>query len=175
MAEDGGDFVGLLGFSQGARLAMGLLRQQQEGRAEAIGGFSYGVLLCGTYPPLSLSSELLLPPGATPRTAQFETQHFNEEDEGVVDIPTVHVVGDRDPYAPQSRLLVRCSKRESRTVMEFDIRHNLPVKPADTQRLAERMVRLHRDWVEVQQKKKKVESLGKGGVEVEVREVEVEA
>ncbi|KAI4256701.1 MAG: hypothetical protein L6R35_007499 [Caloplaca aegaea] len=187
MAEDGGDFVGLLGFSQGARLAMGLLRdqqqqqQQQKGRADVLGEFEFGVLLCGTYPPLSLSSGLLLlPGGATPRTAQFETLHFDEEDEGVVGIPTVHVVGDRDPYVPKSRLLVRCSKRESRTVMEFDIRHNLPVKPADTQRLADRMVRLHRDQVEVQQqqqqqKKKKAKSMGKGGAKVEVRDVEVEA
>ncbi|KAL8964299.1 MAG: hypothetical protein Q9197_006970 [Variospora fuerteventurae] len=169
MAEDGGDFVGLLGFSQGARLAMGLLReqqQQQKGRADVLGEFGFGVLLCGTYPPLRLSSGL---------PAQFETLHFDEEDEGVVGIPTVHVVGDRDPYAPKSRLLVRCSKRESRTVMEFDIRHNLPVKPADTQRLADRMVRLHRDQVEVQQKKKKANLMAKGGVKVEVRDVEVEA
>ncbi|KAL8643618.1 MAG: hypothetical protein Q9210_007615 [Variospora velana] len=170
MADDGGCFVGVLGFSQGARLAMGLLREQQEGRAEAIGEFGFGVLLCGTYPPLSFSSELL--PGAAPPTAQFETQHFYEEDEGIVGIPTVHVVGDRDSYAPKSRLLVRCSKRESRTVMEFDIGHCLPVKPADTQRLADRMVRLHRNQVEVQQKN--VEVMEKRGVEVEVEVCEIE-
>ncbi|KAI4166489.1 MAG: hypothetical protein LQ348_007800 [Seirophora lacunosa] len=170
MADDGGTFVGVLGFSQGARLALGLLREQQEGRADAIEDFGFGVFICGTYPPLGLSSELF---PVTP-TVQFETQRWDGAHEGIIDVPTVHVVGDRDPYAPKSRLLVRCSERSSRTVMEFDIGHHLPVKPADTQRLADRMVRLHRnrrDKVEV----RKMEVLEKSEGSVGVHEISVQA
>ncbi|KAL8724354.1 MAG: hypothetical protein Q9181_006865, partial [Wetmoreana brouardii] len=35
IAEDGGNFVGVLGFSQGARLALGLLHEKEEKRPDA--------------------------------------------------------------------------------------------------------------------------------------------
>ncbi|KAI4136663.1 MAG: hypothetical protein L6R39_007675, partial [Caloplaca ligustica] len=138
MAEDGGNFVGVLGFSQGARLALGLLHEQQDRHPEAF-KFGFGVFICGTYPPLGLSSSLF---PATP-TAQFESQGWEDRHESVIDIPSIHVVGNKDPFSYKSRLLVRCSKPSSATVMEFNMGHHLPSIPADTLRLADGIIRLH--------------------------------
>ncbi|KAI4121218.1 MAG: hypothetical protein LQ338_006485 [Usnochroma carphineum] len=142
MAEDGGNFVGVLGFSQGARLALGLLHEKQEKHPEAFNNFGFGVFVCGTYPPLGLSSALF---PITP-TAQFESQYWEDRHESIIGIPSIHVIGAKDPFANKSRLLVRCSEPASATVMEFNMGHHLPVKPADTQRLADRIVRLQHNY-----------------------------
>ncbi|KAL8826959.1 MAG: hypothetical protein Q9170_007203, partial [Blastenia crenularia] len=139
MAEDGGNFVGVLGFSQGARLALGLLHEKQEKHPEAFEQFGFGVFICGTYPPLSLSSALF---PATP-TAMFESQYWEERHKDILSLPSIHVVGSKDPFAYRSRLLVRCSQTSSLTVMEFNMGHHLPVMPADTRRLADGIIRLH--------------------------------
>ncbi|KAL8706802.1 MAG: hypothetical protein Q9225_007912 [Loekoesia sp. 1 TL-2023] len=139
MAEDGGNFVGVLGFSQGARLALGLLHGKQEKHPEAFNEFGFGVFICGTYPPLGLSSALF--PIAP--TAMFESQHWEDKHENILSIPSIHVVGDRDPFSYKSRLLVQCSEPSSTTVLEFNMGHHLPVRPADTQQLADSIIRLH--------------------------------
>ncbi|KAL8943626.1 MAG: hypothetical protein Q9211_000916 [Gyalolechia sp. 1 TL-2023] len=139
MAEDGGNFVGVLGFSQGARLALGLLHEKQEKHPEAFEEFGFGVFVCGTYPPLGLSSTLF---PVTP-TALFESQHWEAKHGRILTVPSIHVMGDKDPFLWKSRLLAQCSEPSSATVMEFSTGHQLPVRAADTQRLADRIIRLH--------------------------------
>ncbi|KAL8663117.1 MAG: hypothetical protein Q9202_004154 [Teloschistes flavicans] len=142
MAEDGGNFVGVLGFSQGARLALGLLHEKQEDKPEAFHNFGFGVFVCGTYPPLGLSSALF---PITP-TAMFESQYWEEKHENILHLPSIHVMGDKDPFLYKSRLLVQCSEPSSATIMEFNMGHHLPVIPADTQRLANRIIALHENY-----------------------------
>lgn len=139
MVEDGGNFVGVLGFSQGARLALGLLHEKQEEHPEAFDEFKFGVFICGTYPPLGLSSSLF--PIAP--TALFASQGWEEKHEQILRIPSIHVIGEKDPFSGKSRLLAQCSEPSSATIMEFDTGHQLPVRSADTQRLADRIIRLH--------------------------------
>lgn len=45
--EDGRGFVGVMGFSQGCRVAAGLLLGQQVGRGFVEGGFEFGVFTMG--------------------------------------------------------------------------------------------------------------------------------
>ncbi|KAI4232567.1 MAG: hypothetical protein L6R40_007353 [Gallowayella cf. fulva] len=142
MAEDGGNFVGVLGFSQGARLALGLLHERQEKRAEAFDEFGFGVFICGTYPPLGLSSALF---PVTP-TAQFESQYWEERHGNILSIPTVQVLGVKDPFVHKSRLLSQCSDPASTTILKFNMGHHLPVAPADTQRLANKVITLHQNY-----------------------------
>ncbi|KAL8775642.1 MAG: hypothetical protein Q9209_000138 [Squamulea sp. 1 TL-2023] len=142
MAEDGGNFVGVLGFSQGARLALGLLHEKQGKRAEAFNEFGFGVFICGTYPPLGLSSSLF---PITP-TAQFETQYWDKKHESILSIPTVHVVGNKDPFLLKSRLLSQCSDPASTTIMEFSMGHSLPAATADTQRVANKTIALYLNY-----------------------------
>ncbi|KAL8809936.1 MAG: hypothetical protein Q9223_002783 [Gallowayella weberi] len=166
MAEDGGNFVGVLGFSQGARLALGLLHEKQERRAEAFDEFGFGVFICGTYPPLGLSSALF---PVTP-TAQFESQYWEEKHKNILSIPTVHVIGNKDPFLHKSQLLSKCSDPTSTTILEFSMGHHLPVAPADTQRLANRVIALHRNY-EHELCTRAVEQLGKGLEQVAVTEI----
>ncbi|KAL8674453.1 MAG: hypothetical protein Q9168_001118 [Polycauliona sp. 1 TL-2023] len=160
MADDGGTFVGVLGFSQGARLALGLLHEKQQNRPDAFHRFGFGVFICGTYPPLGLSSSLF---PVTP-TAQFESQYWEQQHERILNIPTVHVMGSKDPFLYKSRLLARCSEPASTTVMEFAMGHALPAVAADTQRLANKVVALYENF--------RWDGDGDGGRDVEV-EVEV--
>lgn len=170
MAEDGGNFVGVLGFSQGARLALGLLHEKQEGHPEALNNFGFGVFICGTYPPLGMGSEMF---PVTP-TAQFESQYWDGKHEGIINVPSVHVIGDRDPYSHKSRLLARCSEPSSATVMEFSMGHHLPTSPADTQRLADKIVKLHHNH-QRELEGRKAEVLDKRSSQVEVMEIAVQA
>ena len=140
MEQDGGHFVGVLGFSQGARLALGLLHEKQEKHPKAFTEFGFGVFVCGTYPPLGLSSALF---PITP-TAMFENQCWEEKHENILTIPSIHVIGEKDPFSYKSRLLVQCSEPSSTTVMEFDTGHQLPVRTADTQQLADGIIKLYR-------------------------------
>ena len=56
MKDDGGEFVGVLGFSQGGRLTAGLLADQEEGNAwEGMRHWKFGVMLCGSYRRWSIS------------------------------------------------------------------------------------------------------------------------
>ncbi|KAL8948757.1 MAG: hypothetical protein Q9222_005082 [Ikaeria aurantiellina] len=160
MMEDGGDFVGVLGFSQGARLAVGLLHEQQQpgkggGRPKGGGGgfrndfdFRFGVFICGTYPPLSSSSSSSPSSSScaavfpiTP-TALLEHQHWHPQHENILSTPSIHVIGHKDPFAHRSRLLARCSEPSTTTVLECDMGHQFPVFPAETQRLAGEVVQL---------------------------------
>ncbi|KAL8689557.1 MAG: hypothetical protein Q9218_004796 [Villophora microphyllina] len=169
MAEDGGDFVGVLGFSQGARLALGLLHERQEEKPGAFYEFGFGVFICGTYPPLGLSSTLF---PNTP-TAMFESQYWEEKHKSILNVPTVHVMGEMDPFLYKSKLLVQCSEPSSATVMEFKMGHHLPVLPADTQRLTNRIIALHENYqreLDVQ-KGGMVMDLKKGPEQVEVTEI----
>ena len=170
MADDGGNFVGVLGFSQGARLALGLLHEKQENRAEAFNQFGFGVFICGTYPPLGLSSSLF---PITP-TAQFESQYWDKKHDSILNIPTVHVMGSRDPFLHKSRLLSQCSDPASTTIMEFAMGHAFPAAPADTQRVANKVIALyqnHRHEVDVP----RVEQLGKEVGQVVVTAVPIQA
>ncbi|KAI4216327.1 MAG: hypothetical protein LQ351_001337 [Letrouitia transgressa] len=142
MADDGGNFVGVLGFSQGARLALGLLHEKQQRRVGAFNNFGFGIFLCGTYPPLGLASALF---PVTP-VAKFKDQQWDSRHEAVLNIPSIHVLGARDPFLIKSRLLVQCSEPSSRTVYKFDIGHHLPVMPADNQLLADSIIKLHEDY-----------------------------
>ncbi|KAI4181151.1 MAG: hypothetical protein L6R41_006792 [Letrouitia leprolyta] len=166
MAEDGGNFVGILGFSQGARLALGLLHEKQENHPEAFNEFGFGVFICGTYPPLGLASTLF---PITP-TALFESQDWEEKHKCILRIPTIHVMGEKDPFLWKSRLLVHCSEPASATVMEFNTGHQLPVRPMDTQRLADWIVRLH-DSHQRKLDDEVLNDLEKGMEQVEVTEI----
>ena len=70
--EDGAaPFVGVMGFSQGTRVATGLLidqhqkRQQRQHQKDHLPHLRFAVLLCGTYPPLPLTDDPMLPAPAT--------------------------------------------------------------------------------------------------------------
>ena len=130
--EDGGEFVGVLGFSQGGRLTAGLLADQVEGNAtEGMPNWKFGVMLCGSYPPLSLS--LARSPSTKPSQGIDEHGETREPDEDeIIHIPSVLVRGTLDPHSEKGRRLVKYFDPETAIVLEFVMGHHLPGAAGDT-------------------------------------------
>ena len=132
MMDDGGEFVGVLGFSQGGRLTAGLLADQAEGNAaEGMPHWKFGVMLCGSYPPLSLS--LARSPSVKPSQGIDEHGEIREPDEDeIIHIPSVLVRGTLDPHCEKGRRLVEYFDLEMASVLVFKMGHHLPGAAGDT-------------------------------------------
>ncbi|GAM82793.1 hypothetical protein ANO11243_007790 [Dothideomycetidae sp. 11243] len=123
MASDPGTgpFVGLLGFSQGARVAGSLLLRQQL-RGEA--GFRFAILVAGRGP----------------------LDVFGTVAEGQkLRIPTVHVHGLLDPGLQSHRELLECCEPRTVAVLEWDGEHRLPIRSADVERVVQAMEKVARE------------------------------
>ena len=147
MAEDDekgatGEWVGLLGFSQGAKICASLLLSQQirtekHGAQSIIGPtFRFAVLLAGRGPLVSLGPELITVPGVVD-AASFPVTTLPAEDrplktEDLLRIPTIHVHGLKDSgLRLHQELLNRyCDPRCIRLV-EWDGEHRVPIRTAD--------------------------------------------
>ncbi|KAL4905455.1 hypothetical protein BDW74DRAFT_177825 [Aspergillus multicolor] len=112
-----GAVVGLLGFSQGARMAASLLLDQQMGNQIADNNHQYrfAILLAGRGP-------LLLSPG----------RDLNPVNQPQLELPTVHVHGLQDPNLQAHReLFLRWCKAETRFLVEWDGGHRVPITTHD--------------------------------------------
>ncbi|RYP54697.1 hypothetical protein DL769_010302 [Monosporascus sp. CRB-8-3] len=140
-----GEWVALLGFSQGAKVSASVLYRQQI-REEVFGkqhtsiNFRFGVLLAGRAPLISLEPGLTLSP-ALPDASQITDIQLDVEDlckqrfyhgGHVLRIPTVHVHGLNDKGLDQHRQLFEnfCDP-QSRRLVEWDGDHRLPLKHKD--------------------------------------------
>ncbi|TAQ84360.1 hypothetical protein B7494_g7312 [Chlorociboria aeruginascens] len=109
----GRGFVAVMGFSQGCRVAAGLLGMQQ-GSQSGEGTLKFGVFLNGTSPPLSADPELL-------------------NKAGKLRFPSLHVLGRDDPWADDGRDMAYGWFEEGRRrVLETGAGHHLPVVQEDT-------------------------------------------
>ena len=158
---DGMPFVGILGFSQGAMLASGILREQFQ-RGAGLGGedqkFKFGVCLVGGFPPLSLDTRFT----ATGDPYVFGTGKDDERLQDSIGVSSIHMHGLRDPVLPNSQALARCYKdklpdgaqpdvedqRIQKTVLEFDVEHHMPAGMPDSKTLAFAILRTYYgpDW-----------------------------
>ncbi|EQB55256.1 citrinin biosynthesis oxydoreductase CtnB [Colletotrichum gloeosporioides Cg-14] len=146
-----GPWVGLLGFSQGAKLCASLLFEQQL-RAHPIEpphpneskrcykGWKFALLLHGIAPLVALSEE---GEGEGMQNADqilglFSEGFRFEEDKAkrLLTIPTIHVHGLLDPGLPLGRKLLSgyCSNK-SASVLEWEGDHRVPVKSDFVQKI----------------------------------------
>ena len=140
--DSGGEWVGLIGFSQGGRLAAGLLRECQEGLLDDMfrpgERFRFGLFSGASYPPIYTSDEVAArwphpPPQPTSTSAgivgngvyshQKEHRTWDDALEGAIRIPSIHIQGLRDPVIDMSKLLLRCFDEQTRKVFLLDIGH----------------------------------------------------
>lgn len=145
-----GDWVGLLGFSQGAKICASLLSwEQRRGQGSMdhswLPHFQFGVLLAGRGPLVSLSPERDLIPGFVSAACISVRSPSEYCDIGgmerLLDIPTLHVHGRQDPGLDQHRrLLWECCEQESARLLEWDGHHRVPIKTKDVERLVEEIV-----------------------------------
>jgi predicted esterase len=135
-----GEWIGLLGFSQGAKTCASLLLSQQL-REERLGVFPprvnwrFAILLAGSGPLMVLDRDLLTPEltdASHTSLATISDGIFSVSNEHVLYLPTVHVHGIRDPGLLEHRkLLAQYCEPESTRLMEWDGDHRVPIKTQD--------------------------------------------
>ncbi len=132
-----GEWIALLGFSQGAKLCASLLYRQQA-RAEANKNhaaspeYRFGILLAGRGPLISLDPALTLSP-TLPNASQITdyTQPLHHQGH-ILRVPTIHVHGLRDPGLEFHRQLFEefCARDKKRLIM-WNGEHRVPLKSND--------------------------------------------
>ncbi|KAK8108962.1 hypothetical protein PG984_014763 [Apiospora sp. TS-2023a] len=139
-----GDWVGILGFSQGAKVAASLLLRQQMQREQErsevsrhhlSGHYAFGILLAGRGPLVALDPTLpsdglvdaaeLGVPGETPALC---------DDAPRLRVPTIHVHGLRDPgLGLHQQLLTEMCAPDCARLIEWDGDHRVPVRSKDVE------------------------------------------
>lgn len=156
-----GDWAGLLGFSQGAKVAASILYAQQTLShyfCEDVSVwplFRFGVLMAGRgplvwmLPNMSNCSTSSIPAGLVrascpsiltnqPKPAECR-QH-------VLQIPTVHIHGLRDPGLSLHRQLYDAHfQQRSASVLEWEGDHRLPIKSKDVEAVVDQICLLARE------------------------------
>lgn len=134
--EGTGEWVGVLGFSQGAKIAASLLWAQEKlGPERAKTSFKFGVIMAGSAPVVMLDWRLPCPQHVTNANTDattFEDWPNAPEGDHVLATPTLHVFGLLDPGLRRHRILrdKYCKVGTTRTV-EWDGGHRLPIKTPD--------------------------------------------
>ncbi|CAG9949106.1 unnamed protein product [Clonostachys rosea f. rosea IK726] len=135
MKEDPGrgDFVGVLGFSQGAKIAGSLLWAQEKSPKPRT-SFKFGVILAGRAPYVVLDPEKQLPAVAHvadigQQSIDFKDWAPTNEGEHVLSLPTLHVHGLKDPGLEEHRVLLKnyCKTGTTRLI-EWDGDHRVPIQ-----------------------------------------------
>ncbi|KAF5549507.1 serine hydrolase FSH [Fusarium mexicanum] len=149
-ADDGkgatGDWVGLLGFSQGARLAASILYRQQ---ICGVMSFRFAVLFAGRGPLVWLMPDLSQPHGlvdaATPFTEPAPAC-LALGSENMLRLPTIHVHGLKDPGLDHHRDMLQeyCDPTQA-TLLEWEGDHRMPIKSRDVEVIVQRIHRLARE------------------------------
>jgi predicted esterase len=118
-----GKVVGFMGFSQGGKLGAGLLWEQMMNGAECGWDFKFGVICNAIAPPMC---------------------EVKEEDKvRRITIPTLHVVGEEDPWRDSSRKLyndyfdTNIAKK-----LEFPIGHRLPTSEDESKKITDEILRI---------------------------------
>lgn len=144
-----GEWVGLMGFSQGAKLSASILLEQQAREAKARregqsihAGFieipglhwRFGILLAGRAPLGNLNPDVLTSPALVGAGDLSEGFKFCKEvgDDTLLRMPTLHVHGMADEGLHLHRKLLHeyCSQ-DSTMLVEWEGAHRIPLKSKD--------------------------------------------
>ena len=149
--EGTGEWVGVLGFSQGAKLACSMLYEQQlcqlsGGSKKAPWNFRFGVIMAGRCPFAAISEESEAFPwmqsaGGLPNAADMDS--LMERPDMRLQVPTVHVHGLKDEGLHLHKRCVEeyCAPGTT-SVVEWDGPHRVAVKKADVDRIVAAMVEM---------------------------------
>ena len=128
-----GPWAGLLGFSQGAKIAASLLLRQQLDRsmAASLPTFEFGILIAGPSPMVSLI------PSSSDTTA------LRSSSAPLLGVPTAHVHASHDSLfsSPNDYLYQSCSPH-SRSLFVWDGDHHVPTRIKDVVAVVEMVTEL---------------------------------
>ncbi|KAL4814354.1 hypothetical protein BDW67DRAFT_177064 [Aspergillus spinulosporus] len=136
-----GDWIGLLGFSQGAKVAASILYRQQRC---GITNFRFTILFAGRGPLVWLMPDL--PHAATPFTHSSSSWLTMGSDKHMLRLPTVHVHGLNNPGLEHYRDLLReyCDPLQT-TLLEWEGNHRMPIKNRDVETVVQQIHRVARE------------------------------
>lgn len=145
-----GPWVGLLGFSQGAKVAASLLYDQQirqEKNMERRGtGYRFGVLMAGRAPLVSLCKQSRSPALSCPSHNSAASFQVTSPSPHILRIPTLHVHGLQDEGLHLHRqLAANYCDRNTSTIIEWDGAHRLPFKSTDVLPITQEIYRIAKD------------------------------
>lgn len=150
-----GAWAGLLGFSQGAKMAASLLfrrqiRAERLGPAQAGPDWKFAVLLAGRGPIVSLdpgvfTSSMLCDASQVGLSGPPQLADVMGE-EHILRLPTIHVHGLQDPGLDLHRkLLEDYCDGESARLLEWDGAHRVPLKSIDVDPLVELILQVAKE------------------------------
>lgn len=149
-----GEWVGLLGFSQGAKMSASLLFDQQVKEEKAVNegegktSWRFAVLLAGRAPLVSLSEHTEGIKGL--QNAALISEGFdkldNPDGSHRLKLPTVHVHGLLDTGLHlHRRLLEQYCEPGSATVVEWEGDHRVPIKSGDVTKVVNAILDVARE------------------------------
>lgn len=143
IARTGKGFVGVMGFSEGARLAAGIALGQQVRRAEErsgatsseseTDGFLFVILLNATTPPLTMAP-----------SPSFLAKLLGGASPPKINLPSIHVIGKKDQFVHESRnLATQHFDERNAKILELECAHHLPTVKKDSEAIALEIVSLY--------------------------------
>ena len=149
-----GEWVGLLGFSQGAKMSASLLFDQQVREEKGVNeakektSWRFAVLLAGRAPLVSLSEHTEGIKGL--QNAALISEGFdkldNPDGSHRLKLPTVHVHGLKDAGLHlHRRLLEQYCEPGSATVVEWEGDHRVPIKSGDVKEVVNAILDVARE------------------------------
>lgn len=149
-----GEWVGLLGFSQGAKLAASMLFMQQK-RAELLGenmagsNFRFAVIMAGRAPLVTFDTQLVMSPGLADLaeiSVESPEEGLGGKRDHLLRLPTVHVHGRQDQGLHlHRRLLDQYCEPGSARLVEWDGNHRIPFKPKDVALIVDQILDVSRE------------------------------
>ncbi|KAH6888624.1 serine hydrolase FSH [Thelonectria olida] len=149
--EGTGEWVGVLGFSQGAKIAASLLWTQEKvtqelGEDEAATSFKFGVIMAGRAPLVQLDGRVDIPRhvvDAARLSSDFDDWPETNVGPHVLSTPTLHVHGLRDPGLDQHRILFNnYCKIGTAQLVEWDGDHRIPIKSNDVEPVVSKILEM---------------------------------
>jgi hypothetical protein len=153
-----GEWVALMGFSQGAKMSASLLFHQQV-LAEKLGArlpwgsykrklnFRFAVLMAGRGPLVSMDPELVMTPAfhdaATPSLSGYDVGSLNRKhfEDYVLRIPTLHVHGTLDSgLQMHQRFMEEFFEKESVRLVVWDGDHRVPLRSGDVSAVVDQIL-----------------------------------
>lgn len=144
-----GEWAGVMGFSQGAKVGASILATNQFRREQGLGGglpswpqFRFGILLAGRGPLNWMDEdESEMPAGLITTAATSEVEHDDSlflPMEQQIKTPTLHLHGLLDPgIALHRKMFKRFCHPGHKKLMEWEGDHMVPLKTADVDPLLE--------------------------------------
>ena len=147
-AGGSGPWLGLLGFSQGAKLAASILYDRQlriqdteDTNVIGFGGakWRFAVIMAGRAPLVSLSELSAFDPTLTrPGEVRENVESCLRDTERKITLPTVHVHGMKDTGLWLHQMLYdEYCERKHANLVEWDGHHRIPIKSKEVNRIVD--------------------------------------